>query len=196
MDTKKIQEQRMKDYFLSSAKDLIRAEGLAVVSARNVAERAGYSYATLYNYFNDIRDLIFSCIEDFMEECRVYVEEKSRGVTGGKKRIQAVSKSYVQFFVQYPGIFELIYLQKPGDISAPNANLGKIDTFFSSLTQSDWDICAGKKNKSKEPLAGVAEVHSCAIHGLLMFYLNRRNSMTYKELLEKVDGISAMIVPK
>ena len=50
-----IQEERIRKYFIDAAKELIRGEGLSVVTARNVAERAGYSYATLYNYFKDIR---------------------------------------------------------------------------------------------------------------------------------------------
>ena len=58
----KIQEERIRGFFLTAAKDLIRAEGVGVVTARNVAERAGYSYATLYNYFKDIRDLILTAL--------------------------------------------------------------------------------------------------------------------------------------
>ena len=37
MDKKQIQEERIKNFFLSAAKELIRAEGIEVVSARNVA---------------------------------------------------------------------------------------------------------------------------------------------------------------
>ena len=56
MRNRQIQEERIKTYFLDSAKNLLRAEGLKGVSVRNVAYRAGYSYATLYNYFKDIND--------------------------------------------------------------------------------------------------------------------------------------------
>lgn len=59
MRNRQIQEERIKTYFLDSAKNLLRAEGLKGVSVRNVAYRAGYSYATLYNYFKDINDLLF-----------------------------------------------------------------------------------------------------------------------------------------
>ena len=62
MRNRQIQEERIKTYFLDSAKNLLRAEGLKGVSVRNVAYRAGYSYATLYNYFKDIeKDHLCPC---------------------------------------------------------------------------------------------------------------------------------------
>ncbi len=120
---KAIQEERMKGYFLTSAKELIRGEGLRVVSTRNVAERAGYSYVTLYNYFKDIRDLIFSCVEDFMEECREFVAKEVHGTVSGEKALIAISCGYAKFFVQYPGIFDLFYQERTNQIATAKSNV-------------------------------------------------------------------------
>ena len=57
MKNKELQEQRMKGYFLQATKDMLKSEGLKSVNVRAIADRAGYSYATLYNYFKDINDL-------------------------------------------------------------------------------------------------------------------------------------------
>ncbi len=43
MKNRQIQEERIKSYFLDSAKNLLKAEGLKSVSVRNVAYHAGYS---------------------------------------------------------------------------------------------------------------------------------------------------------
>ena len=53
MEKKEIQEQRMRGYFIQATKEIIKGEGIKSVSVRNIADRAGYSYATLYNYFKD-----------------------------------------------------------------------------------------------------------------------------------------------
>ena len=68
MDKKEIQERRMKGYFIDATKELLKGEGLSAVSVRSVADKAGYSYATLYNYFKDLNDLIFECVRDFQTE--------------------------------------------------------------------------------------------------------------------------------
>ena len=64
MDKKIIQEERMKGYFIQATKEILKGEGLRAASVRNIADQAGYSYATLYNYFKDIKELIFVCIKD------------------------------------------------------------------------------------------------------------------------------------
>ena len=54
MKNKIIQEQRIKGYVIQAAKEILKGEGLKSISVRNIADQAGYSYATLYNYFKDI----------------------------------------------------------------------------------------------------------------------------------------------
>ncbi|MBN2263533.1 MAG: TetR/AcrR family transcriptional regulator, partial [Prolixibacteraceae bacterium] len=65
MKNKQIQEERMKGYFVQAAKDILKSEGIKAISVRNIADRAGYSYTTLYNYFKDVNDLVFECVNDF-----------------------------------------------------------------------------------------------------------------------------------
>jgi AcrR family transcriptional regulator len=105
MSNKEIQEQRMRGYFIQATKEILRGEGLRNVSVRNIAERAGYSYATLYNYFKDIKDLIFECVKDFQAECEDHVRRETKNSARGKEKIEAIVKAYVKYFVQYPGIF-------------------------------------------------------------------------------------------
>jgi len=194
MDRKTVQEERMRNYFITAAKELMRAEGIAVVSTRNVAERAGYSYATLYNYFSDIRDLIFSCAEGFMAECTEFVEENTKGKTSGAERIKAVSESYAKFFVQYPGIFELLYFQKPSDIATKRSDLENITSLFDSLTDSDWKVFQAEEGKNETDAADTREIHKLALHGLLMFYLNRRTTVDYKQLMEEIAHLTQYLL--
>ncbi len=106
-----VQEERMKNYFIQATKEILRGEGLKVVSVRNIAERAGYSYATLYNYFSDVNELIFECINDFQEECREFINERKKNSEKGIDKIKDTVIAYANFFVQHPGIFELFYLE-------------------------------------------------------------------------------------
>lgn len=188
-----VQEERMKGYFLTAAKELIRGEGLDVVSARNVAERAGYSYATLYNYFKDIRELVFSCVEDFMKECSEFVI-KDLGKATGENALMKITSNYVKFFIQYPGIFDLFYQEKVNQIATGNSNVNSIDSFFNSLTDQYWQqikvLC--KHNEHSVSLA--QEYHKLAINGLLMLYLNRRKDIGFKEFMKNVEELTSFSV--
>lgn len=188
-----IQEERVKGYFISAAKDLIRGEGLVVVSARNVAERAGYSYATLYNYFKDIRDLIFSCVEDFLEECRVFVMDYASMVPNGEEHLLLVASGYCNFFIQYPGIFDLLFHQKASTISTPQSKVGKIADFLNELTSEDWRVIEGESS-DKNCSATAKRTHFYAIHGLLLLYLNNRQVMEYGQVMQKVKELTERAV--
>jgi len=191
---KTIQEERMKGYFITAAKELIRGEGLAVVSTRNVAERAGYSYATLYNYFKDIRDLIFSCVEGFMAECREFVAKEVPEAVSGEKALIAASRGYAKFFVQYPGIFDLFYQKKANQISTATSNLEAIETFFDSLVDREWKTIKAQKKVTDKAIAKAKEFHKLALHGLFVFYLNNRSNVEYKDLMNDVGEITRFAV--
>lgn len=191
---KAIQEERMKGYFLTAAKELIRGEGLAVVSTRNVAERAGYSYATLYNYFKDIRDLVFSCVEDFMSECREFVAKEVPATASGEKGLIAVSSGYAKFFIQYPGIFDLFFQEKADKISSAKSNLNAIDALFDSLVEPKWHLVVEQKKAKSKSFSQAQEVHKLAIHGLLMFYLNNRTNWDYKALMNRVSEVTQLAI--
>jgi AcrR family transcriptional regulator len=186
-----IQEKRMRGYFITAAKDLIRGEGLVVVSARNVAERAGFSYATLYNYFKDIRDLIFCCVEDFLDECRDFVVKSAECAEKGKEHLKAVTCGYCNFFIQYPGIFDLLFHQKASSISTADSKFEKIAGFFKDMTIEDWQMIAGRSSGSTDSdILKKQKYHSLAVHGLLLLYLNNREASDYGRIMQTVKELS------
>lgn len=50
---------RTMGYFISAADEIIQEEGIEKATIRNIAKKAGYNSATIYNYFNDLEHLIF-----------------------------------------------------------------------------------------------------------------------------------------
>src|SRR5512133_1434274 len=87
MKNKEIQEQRMRGYFIQAAKEILKGEGLRSLNVRHIADKAGYSYATLYNYFEDVNELTFLCVNDFYEECRRHAIAEAETRTVGKDRL-------------------------------------------------------------------------------------------------------------
>ena len=58
-DREKIKRSRMMKYFIDAANKIINTQGIDAVNIRDTADLAGYSSATLYNYFDNLTHLVF-----------------------------------------------------------------------------------------------------------------------------------------
>lgn len=63
-DNRSIKRQRVMRYFVDAAREIANTDGLEAINIRSVANRAGYNSASLYNYFENLDELIaFTCID-------------------------------------------------------------------------------------------------------------------------------------
>lgn len=181
MTNKEIQQQRMRGYFIQAAKEMLKGEGLKSISTRKIASQAGYSYATLYNYFKDIKDLIFECVKDFQDEAAVFVQTESKAARPGIEKIKAMIKAYIKYFVQYPGTFELFFLERMSEMGSKQKTSELIYTFLDRLLEQDWNYCIENKILEVNKAANLKDEIRYVVSGLLLFYINRRQPASYTE---------------
>jgi AcrR family transcriptional regulator len=193
IERKQIQEDRIRGYFIQAAKDILRSEGLKGISVRNIAQNAGYSYATLYNYFKDIRFLVFECVKDFQQECSVFITEKVGNVSPGLEKLRAISKAYVEYFVEYPGIFELFYIEKMSAYGNSTETAELIYTFLDLLCENDWNIYQKSLNLNDDFIGKLKDQLRFTLIGLLLFYLNRNYPDNYSEFITRMEKQLAYI---
>lgn len=189
MNKKEIQEQRVKGYFIAATKDILKSEGLKSVSVRNIADRAGYSFATLYNYFKDVKDLVFLCVKDFREECREHVLSRTAAITPGNKRLKAIMLAYMEYFIQYPGIFELFFVEKLSDMDNKGATTALVTSLLEDLCAADWTYCIDKRMLTAREAGLKKAALLYGITGLLTLYLNRRHPESYTAFLKQAGNL-------
>lgn len=194
MERKEIQEQRIRGYFIDATREMLKGEGLKSINVRAVAERAGYSYATLYNYFKDIKELIFICVNDFQTEAEAFIGERTREASPGKERIRETVIAYANYFVQYPGIFELFYLEKINDLSPRQPTAERIVSFPSRLMHSDWQVCIQAKTISTEQAMLKEKALNSMLTGMLLLFLNRHNPASYEEFMKDLGEQASLIL--
>ena len=188
MGNKEIQEERMRGYFIQATKDILKGEGLKALSVRNIADRAGYSYATLYNYFKDVKDLIFECVKDFREEASQFIAEQTHDKEEGTPKIKGICSAYVGYFVQYPGIFELFYLEKMSDIAYRQPTAGFIHNFLGDELKDDLDACIDRQIITPEKAAEMIALLNNLLAGQLLYYLNRRHPQSWTDFMKTVES--------
>ena len=53
-----LKKKRIMNFFMDAAEKIARKDGIENLSIRNIADEAGYNSATLYNYFENLDQLI------------------------------------------------------------------------------------------------------------------------------------------
>jgi len=196
MTRNEIQETRMRGYFIQAASEILRSEGMRALSVRNIADRAGYSYATLYNYFKDVRELIFECVKVFMDEARTMIETERSKVAPGLPGIRRAAETYAMFFVQYPGVFNIFFTEKPNEIAGAQPTLALIYSFLDEICASDWKQIEESGSLPKAVISSKKDSLRFSLAGILLLYLNRRMAPDYsafKKMLNKeLDNILSM----
>jgi AcrR family transcriptional regulator len=187
MKNKEIQEQRMRGYFMQATKELLKGEGLKSLNVRAIADQAGYSFATLYNYFKDVKELVFLCVNDFQDECSSEIKLKVKKVPQGTERIKAIATAYMLYFVQYPSVFNLFFIEKLGDIGQKQPTSELIFTFLDRLCAEDWEYCIKNQNADENEIALIKQELNYAAAGMLLFYMNRIQPANYAEFIKIAD---------
>src|SRR5699024_1857205 len=76
-----LKKKRMLKYFIDAAADIIKNEGAQKITARKVAQKAGYTNSTIYNYFEELSHLVYFASMRFTVqyhiEASAYLTEKN-----------------------------------------------------------------------------------------------------------------------
>jgi AcrR family transcriptional regulator len=194
MEKKDLKEQRIKRYFIDSAKNMIRSEGVTSVSVRSVADDAGYSASTLYTYFKEINELLMICLFEFIDEIKDYIIQNMNKELFGNDKIKDFYNLFTRYFIQYPSIFQLVYIESNSFFRSnygSEKNLGErlIDLIKSELS-ADWKIAL--TDKSDNELDNLQRNLYYSVLGQLLSYINRNEPKDYKEYINNYRAIFSL----
>ena len=79
------------------------------VSIRKIAAAAGYSQGTIYQYFEDRRDLLIAVKIDGYESLYHQLLEIERSVSDSKRRLKEMFLAYLRFWNNNPNDFRVIF---------------------------------------------------------------------------------------
>jgi len=191
LNKREIQKKRMMNYFIEAAKEIIEEEGIQSLSVRKVGDLAGYSYATIYNYFKDLNTLLHYCILDYLEDCYEYIKEKikksikSTNSTDYRQRIELMSITYVEYFAKNPNRFQLIFVEDLGE--PPGELLEKLHMTSVEVLLNEEIMKFAVKEKIDFKNAGIlSDLIGYSIHGKLLMYLMGRKKTNINGLKKSI----------
>lgn len=186
MSNKEIQSQRMKRYFIDAAKEIMAEEGVKKLSVRKVGDRAGYSYATIYNYFRDLNELLTYCLADMLEDAyRALIAEEEANLDPRAQLIR-YGERYYTYFSENPVLFDLLFVEDLGATPEEvTEKMGDLPSVGQLLIATIAD-CARAGYILEDEVEVLAELLASSIHGKLLFSLKRRNLEPVDRVIERI----------
>lgn len=138
-----IKKKRVIGYFIDAATQIATEEGLEHITIRKVAKKAGYTSGTLYNYFENLEQLLeitaINCITDYLTEFSKILETDDHEVI---KMIKAW-ESYCNYAFRMPSIYTYVFT------SAASENILTKVKVYASIFPERFNL----NNLSKETIA-------------------------------------------
>ncbi|MCW7754579.1 TetR/AcrR family transcriptional regulator [Desulfobotulus sp. H1] len=105
----RIKQYRIMKYFVGSAAEIIKKEGVGAVTIRRASDLAGYASATMYNYFDNLHHLVFLATMNYLEEYNAALPHYIAHCRNSVERYMAVSKCFTEYSYAEPEIYELLF---------------------------------------------------------------------------------------
>lgn len=159
---KEIQTARMWRYFLDAASELIKEKGLQQITIREIADKAGYTSSTVYNYFQDLSHLKFFAVMRFTKS---YVQALPKYMEQGNNTIEKWLYSWECFCkhsFQDPEIYSLLYIE----------NLG---TKPEEMVQNYYAVYANELIDLSDDVQGIITLHN----------ISKRSSMYIQKAVDE-----------
>jgi AcrR family transcriptional regulator len=106
------EKQELRQAILTSAGELFLEQGYERFSLRKVAERIGYSPTTIYLYFRDKDDLLFSVVDEGFVRFGQQLAAAAGNHEDPWERLIALGRAYVTFGLQHPVYYQLMFMQR------------------------------------------------------------------------------------
>src|SRR5947209_20407008 len=111
------EKQELRQAILTAAGELFLEQGYERFSLRKVAERIGYSPTTIYLYFRDKDDLLFTVVDEGFVRFGQQLAAAAASTVDPWERIIALSRAYVAFGLQNPEYYQLMLMQRSDSLT-------------------------------------------------------------------------------
>ena len=132
----------LKEALIASGLDILAETGLAGLSLRNCAERAGVSHTAPKNHFGNLAGLLSAIAARGYQELGVYMQRNLREGASRTERRNAAFEGYVAFAVANPALYELMFARDKTNKNDPELQ-AQVGASFLVLRDAaeglDWD---------------------------------------------------------
>lgn len=119
--------------------DLIHRHGYEAMSLRRLAAEVGLREGSLYNHIASKQELLFSLVDDHMDQLLAALTQALAGIEGAETRL----KTFITFHLRY-------HMQRPAEVFVINSELRSLD-------EAGLAIIVGKRDAYEAVLIGILD---------------------------------------
>lgn len=148
----------LRNALLGAARTILEEEGLAALSLRAVARRAGVSHAAPYRHFSNHEALLVELATEGFIELRAEIAASVDAQDGDTDRITGIGAAYMRFVAKRPAVARLMFGPQLPNRDAYDA--------LNAAANSIGDEISGALENNALGLAAWAAVHGLAMLSL------------------------------
>lgn len=112
---KERQRLRTMSHYIDAAHEIIESEGVDQLSARKVADIAGYNVGTLYNYFKNLDHLIgFACVK-YLKDYYSVLDDYIKEADNSEVRYIKIWELFCRHSFKKPSVWKALFFLTPND---------------------------------------------------------------------------------
>lgn len=169
-----LEKEKLRRKILDEAGKIIREEGFSALSMRKLADRVGYSAASIYLYFRNRDDLAKELSREGYGKLLDHMRRAESGITDAYGRVEALLKAYVAFGVQNPETYRLFFTSDTSYLNAVFAEKDESEPApqaFALLVGAIGNLQAAGYDVSSTATTTLAETFLAAVHGIVSLKL-------------------------
>lgn len=168
------EENPLRDQILQISRHLLFEEGYKSLSMRKIAKKADVSATSIYLYFENKDHLLHTLIEESVEDLSQHIEAQALHKTDSIERFKAIINGYVEFAMQYPEKYEIIYKVRSDAMARyPKEKFRKARRCYELLVKTIEEAISKGLMHVDEPVVAAYSIWA-QLHGIVNVVLNQR----------------------
>lgn len=187
-DRQSLKSELVRKAFAATAKAIIIQDGVEAVSARKVAERTGYTYATIYNHFQSMDELLWVTRALLIQDVMAHMEMNAPIKAASTTDVRALFTAYADYFIGNPQVFRFFYFHRlnPEDKPAGGADDASA---LEKQTREAFAFLHRSGNFSPEEVPRMIKILITGIHGLLTLALSENDALHLTDVPREIDDM-------
>ncbi|MBC7871484.1 MAG: TetR/AcrR family transcriptional regulator [Chitinophagaceae bacterium] len=105
-------KQEVRQAILEAASELFLKHGYQHFSLRQVAEQIGYSPGTIYLYFKDKDEVLFTIMDEGFALFGGMLTAAAEGDADPRQQLSRIGRAYIDFGLHNPAYYQLMFMQR------------------------------------------------------------------------------------
>jgi AcrR family transcriptional regulator len=171
---------------VKAAVELIEERGLAALSLRECARRAGVSHAAPYRHFEDKNALLLAVALQGSQWLAAAGEAAMAGIADPRKRLDAYGVAYVRFAFEHPVHHRVMFTT---ELDVPPEQRGEENRAFALLVETAAAVVGPEHDPQQAALAAWS-----LTHGLSMLILDGRIPAELVRTAEDAENLARSVL--